>query len=111
MQTMSTLLNSEKLIRESFVSNDALYHLTCCLFIWHFKAVDAVEQTSHCRTINYLYMQRNTKYTKECIASETYSNTKTLKRDRECYIAYFDYFYQAIKDRNFTAESAITSLY
>lgn len=111
MQTMNTLLNAEKFIKESFISNDIIFHLTCCLFIWHFKAVDAIEQTSHCRTINYLYMQKNKKYTKEGIASETYSNIKTLKRDRETYIAYFDYFYQTIKDRHFTAESAITSLY
>lgn len=111
MQTMNTLINAEKFISNSFLSDDALFHITCCLFILHFKAVDAIEKTSHCRAINFLYIQKNRKYTKEGIAAETYSNIKTLKNDRESYTAYFDYFYQLVKERRITEESAITSLY
>ena len=111
MADMNTLIDDEKFIRKSFLSDDIIFNITCNLFLLHFKAVDFVEHTAHCRTINFLYRSKNLKLTKQGIAAEIYSNVKTLKIAREKYTAYFNYFYEYIKSRNLTAETAIAFLY
>lgn len=108
---MNTLLNTEKIIRKSFSSDDVENHLTRILFLLHFEAMDSVENTSHCRAINYLYKSKNIKLTKQGIADEIFSNVKTLKQDRILYVAYFLYYSGFIKSKKLTEESAITSLH
>lgn len=107
---MKTLMNDEKFIRQSFSSNDIIFSLTRTLFLLHFQAVDAVERTAHSRAIYYLYIAKNRKLTKQGIADETYTNVRSLKREREKYTAYFRFFYHYIRNRNFTAESALASI-
>lgn len=108
---MNTLLHDEKFIRETLSSDDFTYHFTWSLFLLHFTAIDYVEHTSHRKAINYLFQLKNQKYTKQSIAKKIFSNVKTFKTDREHYAAYFYYFYDFIQNGNFTAESALSSLF
>lgn len=110
MKTTETLINDEKFIRKSFLSDDVTILLTRILFLLHFQAVDSVENTMHCRAIDYLYQTKNKKLTKQGIARTIHSNVKTLKNDRDLYAGYFFFYYSFIKSRNFTKESAIASL-
>lgn len=108
---MNTLLNDEKFIRETLSSDDFTYHFTWTLFLLHFTAIDHVENTAHCKAISYLYRLKNQKYTKQGIAKKIFSNVKTFKTDRENYAAYFHFYYDYILSGNFTAESALSSLF
>ncbi|MBD5636450.1 MAG: hypothetical protein HDP28_01330 [Clostridia bacterium] len=107
---MNTLIHDEKFIRNSYFEDDATFHLAYNLFLFHFTVIDAIEKTSHCKAINYLYQTQNSKYTKQRIASETFSNVKSLLLNRKKYADYFYFFYHYVKNNHFTAESAITSL-
>lgn len=107
---MKNLLKVEKFIRKAFSSNDATFQITCKLFLWHYKMVDSVENTHHCRAIYLLYMLKNAKLTKQRIADEIFSNVKSLKADREKYVDYFNHIYDYVKNNGMTEESAITSL-
>ena len=107
---MNTLIQTEKFIRNSYFQGDVTFHLAFNLFLFHFTVTDAIENTSHCKAIEYLYQKQHSKYTKQRIAEETFSNVKTLLTDRKKYADYFDFIYHYVKNNHFTAESAIASL-
>lgn len=107
---MKNLLEAEKFIKQAFLSDEAIFYITCKLFLWHFKTVDSVEKTFHYRAIHLLYIKKNTRRTKQSIADELFTNVKSLKAAREKYVDYFYYLYNQVKNNEITAESAITSL-
>jgi len=106
---MKNLLKAENFIRKAFLSDDEILIQTCKLFLWHFSAVDSIENTCHCRAIGFLYRCKNTKRTKQSIADEIFSNVKSLKFAREKYVAYFFYFYNQVRNKSVAAEAAIAS--
>ena len=107
---MNTLMNAEKFIRQSYLSNDEVSNLAYRLFYFYYKVTDEIEKTSHCTAINFLYQVQNSKFTNRRIAEEIFSNEKSLLTDRKKYTDCFYYFYDYVQTHQFTEETAIASL-
>ncbi len=87
-----TLKNLEKLMAHSERFKCANYEAAYKKVVMIFKHIDEKEQSNHCKILNILYDMKTKKMTYVGIANSMHISDNALRRYREDYVEWFNYF-------------------